>query len=258
MVAELRWLGQDVLEIEDVRFLVTEDPQRMYEYQSSEREFVLLKDRSIIEALLGATADMSIRRILEFGIFKGGSVVLNQKLFRPEKLVAVDLGKGPEAEALDRYIAGAGLGDVLRTQYGLDQGDRATVTALLEREFPARDIDLVIDDASHLYGVTKASFNAAIPYVRPGGLYIIEDWSWAQSSHEAFQKPDGIWHDELALTNLVFEMVLLCGSRPDIVADVRVNHNSCYIRRGPAQHLPPDFDISTSYLTRGRPFVPTL
>ncbi len=107
MTAELRWLGQDVLEIEDVRFLVTEDPQRMYEYQSSEREFVLLKDRSIIEALQQATADMLIRRILEFGIFKGGSALLNHKLFRPEKLVAGDRRMGPEAEALGRYIASA-------------------------------------------------------------------------------------------------------------------------------------------------------
>src|SRR5258707_165435 len=133
----------------------------------------------------------------------------------------------PQAEALERYIASAGLGDALKTHYGLDQANRTAVTALLEREFPDKDIDLVIDDASHKYGPTKACFNAVLPYVRPGGLYIIEDWSWAQSHHEAFQKPGGIWHDELALTNLVFELILLCGSRPDLASEVRVNRNSC-------------------------------
>ena len=38
--------------------------------------------------------------------------------------------------------------------------------------------DLIIDDASHLYSETKTSFETLFPQLRPGGLYIIEDWSW--------------------------------------------------------------------------------
>jgi hypothetical protein len=45
-------------------------------------------------------------------------------------------------------------------------------------EFSA-PLDLVIDDASHIYGPTKASFQALFPLLRPGGLYLIEDWAWA-------------------------------------------------------------------------------
>ena len=37
-------------------------------------------------------------------------------------------------------------------------------------------LDLVIDDASHLYGPTMASFEVLFPRLRPGGLYVIEDW----------------------------------------------------------------------------------
>jgi hypothetical protein len=36
----------------------------------------------------------------------------------------------------------------------------------------------VLDDASHQYEPTKASFETLFPLLRPGGLYIIKDWSW--------------------------------------------------------------------------------
>src|SRR4029077_11377083 len=37
-------------------------------------------------------------------------------------------------------------------------------------------IDVVIDDASHLYGPTRRSFEILFPLLKPGGAYIIEDW----------------------------------------------------------------------------------
>ena len=37
----------------------------------------------------------------------------------------------------------------------------------------------MIDDASHMYEHTKVSFETLFPLLRPGGQYIIEDWSWA-------------------------------------------------------------------------------
>ncbi len=116
----------------------------------------------------------------------------------------------------------------------------------------------MIDDASHHYEPTKTCLNAVLPYVRPGGLYIIEDWSWAHSSQEAFQRPDGIWHDQPALTNLIIELIMLCGTRPEYVSHVAVNCNSCFIRRGTGQYFPPEFDIAKMYLARGRQFVPWL
>ena len=52
----------------------------------------------------------------------------------------------------------------------------------------ADELDLVVDDASHTYEETKASFEFLFPLLRPGGIYVIEDWSWAH--HPNYQSPD--------------------------------------------------------------------
>ena len=43
----------------------------------------------------------------------------------------------------------------------------------------ADELDLVVDDASHTYEETRASFEFLFPLLSPGGVYVIEDWSWA-------------------------------------------------------------------------------
>ena len=63
------------------------------------------------------------------------------------------------------------------TYYGRYQNKEGTLMAA-RANFP-KGIDLVVDDASHLYEQTKATFAMLFPLVRPGGNYVIEDWSWA-------------------------------------------------------------------------------
>lgn len=60
----------------------------------------------------------------------------------------------------------------------MNQEDREAVREIAEHEFDA-PLDLVIDDASHLYEPTRTSFDALFPLLRPGGLYIVEDWQMA-------------------------------------------------------------------------------
>jgi hypothetical protein len=60
----------------------------------------------------------------------------------------------------------------------VNQEDREAVREIAEHEFDA-PLDLVIDDASHLYEPTRTSFDALFPLLRPGGLYIVEDWQMA-------------------------------------------------------------------------------
>lgn len=36
--------------------------------------------------------------------------------------------------------------------------------------------DIIIDDCSHIGGVTLNSYNALFPLLVPGGLYVVEDW----------------------------------------------------------------------------------
>ena len=112
-----------------------------------------------------------------------------------------------------------------------------------------RDIDLVIDDASHMYHPARTSFEAIFPYLRPGGVYVIEDWCW---SHWA-----GAWQDPAApiipgpaLSNLILECVMEEGTNPDVISHVYVDPFYVAIERGPRE-LPQALHLDDMYLARG-------
>lgn len=54
----------------------------------------------------------------------------------------------------------------------MDQADEAGLTSLA---LLAGGFDIVIDDASHDPSKTDASYHMLWPYVKPGGLYVVED-----------------------------------------------------------------------------------
>jgi hypothetical protein len=111
-----------------------------------------------------------------------------------------------------------------------------------------------VDDASHAYAETKASFNAAFPRLRPGGLFVIEDWGWAHWPGDMWQKDGGLWPDKPALSNLGVELMMASASAAELIKEVRVTPEMLVIERG-GQDTPPEaFDLSGLYLTRGRPF----
>lgn len=62
--------------------------------------------------------------------------------------------------------------------YYTDQSDSASLTALKEA-FPV-EFDVILDDASHMYGPTINTFVNLFPAVKSGGVYMIED---CQSDH---------------------------------------------------------------------------
>jgi hypothetical protein len=112
--------------------------------------------------------------MVEIGVREGGSTALMALAGRPSKLVAIELAD--HAPALTDLIEARDL--PVRTYFGVDQGDRQRLTEILDNEFDG-PIDLVVDDASHLYRPTLASFETIFPRLRPGhGVYVIEDWRW--------------------------------------------------------------------------------
>jgi predicted O-methyltransferase YrrM len=139
--------------------------------------FSLLKPRSAIDAHLDLLQRYDHSTIVELCIAYGGSSALLCLVAQPAKLVAIDYAEA-RVEQLDRFIEERGLANVARTFYGVDQADRARLSAILDAELGRDPVDLVIDDASHQYGPALASFEVLFPRVRPGGEYVIEDW-WA-------------------------------------------------------------------------------
>jgi hypothetical protein len=192
--------------------------------------------------------------ILEFGIWDGGSVAFWCEYFHPKKHVGVDLVQRGDSEYFRRYIAAKGLQDTVATLWGVDQADAERLRDIVDREFDG-PLDLVLDDASHLYSPTKASFEVLFPLLRPGGLYIVEDWAWEHWPE--FHSPDHPWATETSPTTLVNELVAATGSSPRLIASMTVMEGFVAVERGDirAESLNP---FSIERFTTSRPRSATL
>ena len=120
------------------------------------------KPRWRLERYVEVVKRLEPRRVVELGIYQGGSTALFAEIARPERLVAIDKQVGGH-KPLDDYIARLGLGDVIHVHDGVDQADTGAVSEIAEREFPGESLDLVVDDCSHRYEPSRASFNVLFP-----------------------------------------------------------------------------------------------
>jgi hypothetical protein len=114
-------------------------------------------------------------------------------------------------------------------------------------------LDLVVDDCSHKYEQTKASFNVLFPRLRPGGLYLIEDWGSAHWPGDHWQGRKNQYAKEAnPLSKLILELVMVSASRPGLVDEISIDGSTAYITRGDEVVAGPNFDVSECYLTAGR------
>lgn len=102
-------------------------------------------------------------KILEFGVFGGGSLLLWHDAFPKAQVIGVDRrsGVGKLARGLDRVTILQGM-----------QADDAFLTAQVK---PLGPFHIVIDDASHRPADQLGTFKSIWPHVVPGGVYVIED-----------------------------------------------------------------------------------
>lgn len=181
---------------------------------STSDAFTIVKNEPYLRLYEQLASVFSPRSILELGIFQGGSYVLLDKLFRPRRMSAVEINQHPVAPLL-RYVA-ATKGRFVH--FSTSQSDRERLKRIVRDEL-SDELDLVVDDASHTYEQTKASFEILFPLLRPSGIYVIEDWSWAHAPR--YQPPDAPFAKRHALSNLLFEQIMLMGSTT-LVAEIRV------------------------------------
>lgn len=136
----------------------------------------LLKGIHMVERYEQLLARFPRPRMVELGISQGGSVALLALLARPEKFVAIELAAEPVVPLVDA-LRERGMADTVKPYFGVDQADTVRLREIVAREFGDAPLDLVIDDASHRYDETVASFEVLFPLLRPGGSYVIEDWT---------------------------------------------------------------------------------
>ncbi len=213
-------------------------------------DFLLFKPRPLIERYVEWIEELRPRNIVELGILEGGSTAFLHRLARPHRLVAIDR-KPPAVPALADFVAREGLDEELRVHTDVDQSDRGRLAAVVDDVFGDEPLDLVVDDCSHLYEQTRASFNELFPRLRPGGLYTIEDWRWAHPELGA-EPVEGMWPDETPLTRLIFELLLAIPTAPGLIADVNVQLRTVEVRRGDAAVDSGGLQISELTGARGR------
>ncbi len=163
----------------------------------------LFKDRRFLLALTAVLDRIAPQRMIEIGIFQGGSLIYWAERYPQAKLSAFDLE--PDAVALQHYLERHALTDRVRTHFGVSQDDRAALRHAVAADLGDL-VDVVIDDASHLYEATRASLEALLPLVRPGGAYIIEDWAWPPMAPLLAQLPALLWEPRGALDRIEIDM----------------------------------------------------
>lgn len=236
----VNWLSAKAFQIEDITFS-TETAATSDKPLSTTDTFTLVKTREFIERYQ-ELKDFKPRHILELGIFQGGSIVLFDKIFKPEKIVGVDI-RSDRTPALEEYIANKNPN--IKTYYQSSQADEKLLKNIVSNDFDGY-LDFVCDDASHQYTLTRDSFKILFPLLQPGGVYIIEDWRWSlipQSQTKAHP-----WFGNKSLVNLVFDLIVEIGGNNSIES-MHVDRNMVIIRKSKERANNPLLD-SPRYLRK--------
>ena len=266
----LEWKDDSRLIVSGTEFALapTEMPDREMLRQAG--ALLLRKSRWMVERYESLRAQIDPDNVFELGIYEGGSTALLALLLQPRRLAAIDI-KPRRTPDLDAFIARHDLSDSLHPYHEVDQADRTRLVEILDEEFGSEPLDLVIDDASHLLRETTASFNVVFPRLRPGGLFVLEDWSCQLERERALA--DVLRTDEAAraslqerlasgevrapseapLSRLVLELVLTAAYDDSIVAEITsLRRGWVVVRKGDAMLDPDQFDIAHCYGALGR------
>src|SRR6476659_1727571 len=105
-------------------------------------------------------------KLLELGIYKGGSLLLWRDYFEKGLIVGLDASPVAITDESQR----------IRLYQGFQQD--TTLLDRIARENAPEGFDIIIDDCSHIGELTRISFWYLFDnHLKPGGLYVIEDWS---------------------------------------------------------------------------------
>jgi hypothetical protein len=199
-------------------------------WELGEECFVLYKPKDLIdqyERFFSTHQKFNPDNVVELGMWEGGSVAFWFEIFQPKKHIALDLQPRTDSPYFQKYVNHRGLQNRLRTYWHTNQADSGRLKEIVKHEFNEQPLDLVMDDASHYYELTKISFETLFPLIRPGGFYIIEDWAWWH-----WQGLESYYSDATPLSKLIFELVEAAGTSKDIIKNIVIYQSIVIVERG--------------------------
>jgi len=211
------------------------------------------------QALWGTNPPPPQSHILELGINDGASAAFWSMILRPSRFATLDLASWEDTPYFNHWLKSPACESQVTTHWKTNQADANRLREIVAEDLDGR-LDYVFGDASHLYEPSKVSFETLFPLLRPGGQYIIEDWSWGcwPNLPDDFPLPRGS-----ELHPLVAEIAVaagrmagfLVGSGPKntlapFIARVTILADIAVVERGPADASKvPNFTLDT-YITR--------
>lgn len=170
-------------------------------HKTTRDQIVVLKPGSMIQEYGALAGDP--KRIVEVGIFEGGSALLLADMFPEARILGIDHARGNPA--IGYHAHRLGFAERIKLHFGVSQDDADRIPDLLRTMFGGDSPDFILDDASHIYGYSTRCFDILFPRLAVGGLYVIEDWGWhywpGYEPHPAFMQ------EGIPLSDMVHELV---------------------------------------------------
>lgn len=240
----IKWISDNKIDVNGTEFLIAAWSA------SKQKGLPVLKEPHHIECYAALASEIAPgANIVELGIHAGGSTALMAALYKPRILCAVDLSEAA-SPAFTQFMNKHPDGQRIHAHFEVDQGDVDKLSFILQAEFQGEALDLVVDDASHLYAPSLASFNLLFPRLRPGGIYVVEDWSW-EHFLERREGPGPLAEHATGFARLTLVAALASAAYPEYVAKVTFMRGIVVIHRGHEEIGGAQFDIRDLLGTRG-------
>ena len=111
-------------------------------------------------------------KMLEIGIYKGGSAKTFRDYFFKSKIYCIDI---------KQKCVNTVVNEERIYPFKVDQGSREQLKALMDK---IGKVDIILDDGSHHMDHMQISFGFLFSYLNKGGIYIIEDVHTSYPYHQ--------------------------------------------------------------------------
>jgi hypothetical protein len=109
----------------------------------------------------------SVKKVLEIGVFRGSSVQMWERYFPNAKILGLDI--------TSVYFNERTFGDRVTLSICDATDNNQLTSTLAHNSFEPGTVDFIIEDGSHRVSDQVKTLGLAWKYVKPGGIYILED-----------------------------------------------------------------------------------